>query len=130
VVNVDDESFELFANRKISRKLNADSQRAFLSDLAAQGSAEWLDKQQRSCLVLWRKVAEWAALLTDFARTYGLRDSVMTLDDLSGGDDVRGTELFGLHREVLVRALRLLEAQGKARCFSGATPEEEGVKFL
>lgn len=45
----------------------------------------------------------------------GLTESVVTLDELTGGDDVRGTELEGLHREVLLRALRLLEQQGKAK---------------
>lgn len=61
------------------------------------------------------QVAEWASIIHTFARTYGLSDSVMTLDDLSNGDDVRGTELQGLHREVVTRALRVLEGQGRAR---------------
>ncbi|KAG1672486.1 hypothetical protein FOA52_002794 [Chlamydomonas sp. UWO 241] len=130
-INVEDSAFELFSNAKIGRKLNVEAQRAFLGDLAAQGSAEWVDpKAKRECLVLWRKLPEWAAQIHEFARTYGLADSVMTVDELRSGDDVRGTELFGLHREVLVRALRVLEAQGKAKLFSGETPEEEGVKFL
>ncbi len=39
----------------------------------------------------------------------------MTLDELANGDEARGTELEGLHREVLLRALKLLEQQGKAK---------------
>ncbi|KAF8057853.1 NFS1 [Scenedesmus sp. PABB004] len=50
----------------------------------------------------------------------------MLLDELASGAEVAGTELEGLHREVLVRALQLLEAQGKVKLFRGATPEEEG----
>lgn len=42
---------------------------------------------------------------------------------------VAGTELEGLHREVLVRAVKLLEQQGKARLFKGAGGDDEGVKF-
>jgi hypothetical protein len=40
---------------------------------------------------------------------------VVTLDELANGDEARGTELEGLHREVLLRALKLLEQQGKAK---------------
>lgn len=41
-----------------------------------------------------------------------------------------GTELEGLHREVLVRAVRHLEQQGKAKLFKGALGDDEGVKFF
>jgi|LauGreDrversion4_1035100.scaffolds.fasta_scaffold391575_1 hypothetical protein len=37
------------------------------------------------------QINEWANIVLDFAKTYGLADSVMTLDELSQGDDVRGT---------------------------------------
>lgn len=40
---------------------------------------------------------------------------MLTVEELAHGDDSRGTELEGLHREVLLRALKLLEQQGKAR---------------
>lgn len=51
-----------------------------------------------------------------WAATYGAAGTVVLLDDLRAGDDVRGTELHGLDREVLLRALKVLEAQGKVRC--------------
>jgi hypothetical protein len=44
-----------------------------------------------SCLALLLQVDEWATAIADFVRTYGLSESVMTLDELSTGDDVRGT---------------------------------------
>lgn len=37
------------------------------------------------------QVDEWAGAVTEFVRTFGLSDSVMTVDELSSGDDVRGT---------------------------------------
>lgn len=120
----------LFVNQAINRKLNAEARIAILDELVAQGRGEWLDKAKQQCLVLWKRVDEWSAVLMDFVRTYGLSDSVMTMDELTGGDDVRGTELFGLHHEVLMRALRPLEAQGRVRTFKGDTPGELGVKFL
>ncbi len=57
----------------------------------ATGSVEWLDKSKRQALVLWRKIPEWAATIYSFVKTYGLGDSVMVVDELSTGDDVRGT---------------------------------------
>lgn len=124
------EDFPLFVNSSISRRLSQEAATAFLDDLATAGNIEWLDKTKRQALVLWRKVPEWAALIHSFVKTYGLGDSVMVVDELSSGDDVKGSELEGVSREVLIRALKLLEQQGKAKLFHGSTPEEEGVKFL
>lgn len=130
VLDVSDDASPLFNNSSINRKLSAEARTVLLDDLVSQGKAEWLDKGKRQCLVLWKKVDEWAAAIYSFAKTYGLSDSVMTLDELSGGDDVRGTDLYGLDKDLLMRALKALEAQGKVRIFKGATPEEQGVKFL
>ncbi|GBF97436.1 hypothetical protein Rsub_09602 [Raphidocelis subcapitata] len=120
----------LFHNKDIGRKLSPEAISRMLEVLVSKGSALWLDPQKQSCLVLWRKIEEWAQVVAGWASTYGVSDAVMLVEELSSGDDVRGTELQGLHREVLLRALKLLETQGKVRLFRGATPEEEGVKFL
>jgi hypothetical protein len=37
------------------------------------------------------QVEEWASVVLGWAQTYGVSDSVMLLEDLSSGDDVRGT---------------------------------------
>eukprot|EP00775_Hariotina_reticulata_P004899 gene4899-biopygen6655 len=92
--------------------------------------ALWLDPRKTRCLVLWRRLPEVAAAIATWATSYGVSDSVMLLDELANGPEVRGTDLEGLHRQVLLRALSLLEQQGKVKLFRGATPEEEGVKFL
>eukprot|EP00877_Chromochloris_zofingiensis_P006531 jgi/Chrzof1/2130/Cz11g03200.t1 len=120
----------LFNNKDISRKLSSEAIQAFLNDLTTQGNAKWLDPQKKQCLILWKKIDEWAQVIADWAHSYGVHDTVMLLDELSSGDDVTGTELEGLHREVLIQALKLLEDKGKVKLFKGATPEEEGVKFL
>ena len=41
-----------------------------------------------------------------------------------------GAEFAGLPRELLLLAVRALEAQGKAKLFKGAASDDEGVKFL
>lgn len=141
------EDIPLWHNQDINRRLPAEAAVSFLDELVAAGHAVWLDpKQSRSshssssnlaggagktrCLILWRRLPEVAADIANWAANAGVSDSVMLVDELSSGPEVRGTELEGLHREVLVRALQLLEAQGKVRLFKGNTPEEEGVKFL
>lgn len=43
-----------------------------------------------------------------------------------GSDGVLG----GIHEMPLMRALKLLEGQGKVTIFTGSTPEDIGVKFL
>ena len=39
------------------------------------------------------------------------------------------TELAGIDRIVLIRALKLLEQRGKALMFKGTSTDDEGVKF-
>jgi ESCRT-II complex subunit VPS25 len=81
-------------------------------------------------MILWKTHAEWADTIYGWARGFGLNDSVLAVDDLSTSDDVEGTELEGLPREIIIPALKILEKKGLARLFKGATPGEEGVKFL
>eukprot|EP00882_Tetradesmus_deserticola_P025882 GHRQ01028464.1.p2 GENE.GHRQ01028464.1~~GHRQ01028464.1.p2 ORF type:complete len:180 (+),score=86.72 GHRQ01028464.1:834-1373(+) len=125
------EDIPLWHNTDVNRWLSSEAAVAFLDDLVAAGSAVWLDGASKGrCLVLWRRLPDVAASIASWAASYGMSDSVLLLDELASGPEVAGTELEGLHREVLLRALQLLEAQGKVKLFKGATPEEEGVKFL
>lgn len=83
---------------------------------ATPGSALWLDAPSKSrCLILWRRLPDVAAAIADWASTYGVSDSVMLVDELANGAEVTGTELEGMHREVLVRALQILETQGRVK---------------
>lgn len=54
----------------------------FLDDLVKAGSALWFDKSQRSALVLWRSIPEWADAIYSWARSNGLEDSVVTVDEM------------------------------------------------
>jgi ESCRT-II complex subunit VPS25 len=53
----------------------------------------------------------------------------MTIEEIRSGIDTRGTELEGIDRGVLMRALRQLEQKGKAAIFKGTSADDEGVKF-
>ncbi|KAL4430744.1 hypothetical protein ABPG75_006000 [Micractinium tetrahymenae] len=131
VVSAEDaEDFPLFHNPAINRRLTREFKVLLLDDLVRQGSALWSDRAQRAALVLWRAIPEWAELIYRWARGCGFEDSVVTVDEMQSGMYVTGTELEGLHREVLVRAVRNLEQQGKAKLFKGALGDDEGVKFF
>ncbi|CAK0782296.1 hypothetical protein CVIRNUC_005622 [Coccomyxa viridis] len=118
----------LFYNRKIERRLNQDARLLLLGELVSRGNGRWLDKGRQQCLVLWKKLEEWAATVYGLVRELGMQEAVMTVDELSSGDEVRGTELEGAPHELLVEALKLLEAQGKAQIFAGEG--DLGVKFF
>lgn len=56
-----------------------------------EGNAKWLDKDERQCLVLWKKMEDWADAIHQWAMAAGMQDMVTTVDELSSGDEVRGT---------------------------------------
>lgn len=124
------ETQPLFHNISINRKLDDHAIQLFLDDLVKQGHAVWLDKARFKCLILWKKIPEWADTVYKHAVDKGLLETVATVDELVGGDDVQGGELDGLDREVLWRAVKELEKRGRARLIiDKATNELAGIKF-
>ncbi len=41
--------------------------------------------------MLWKKLQEWADTVYSLVRELGMQESVMTVDELSSGDEVAGT---------------------------------------
>jgi ESCRT-II complex subunit VPS25 len=126
---VEPENFPLFTNSGIERSLSHEAREVFLSALVSEGRAEWMDKGHRKCLVLWHRIQDWADLVLRFVKDNGLEDSVMTVEEIRSGIESRGTELYGIDRTVLMRALKLLEHKGKLAIFKGTSADDEGVKF-
>ncbi|KAI5057281.1 hypothetical protein GOP47_0027296 [Adiantum capillus-veneris] len=124
-----EDDIPLFFNASIDRKLTYEARQLFLGALVSEGRAEWLDKEHQKCLILWRKIQNWADIILQFVRDHGMDDGVMTIEEIRSGDETRGTELAGIDRTVLVRALKLLEQRGKAAMFKGTSEDDEGVKF-
>eukprot|EP00249_Psilotum_nudum_P009621 c22049_g1_i1 orf=550-1113(-) len=124
-----EEDFPLFVNTSIDRKLSHEARAMFLGALVAEGRAEWIDKGHRKCLILWRKIQDWADIILLFVHEHGMEDGVMTLEELCFGDETHGTELAGIDRTVLIRSLKLLEQRGKATMFKGSSGDDNGVKF-
>ncbi|KAJ6829471.1 vacuolar protein sorting-associated protein 25 [Iris pallida] len=124
-----EEEFALFSNKEIERSLSHEARDVFLSALVNEGRAEWMDKNHRKCLILWHRIQDWADRIINFVKENGFEDSVMTVEDIRSGIESRGTELEGIDRGVLMRALKLLEQKGKAAIFKGSSTDDEGVKF-
>ncbi|ESR45920.1 hypothetical protein CICLE_v10002637mg [Citrus x clementina] len=124
-----EEEFPLFSNPVIERSLNNEARETFLSALVSEGRAEWLDKGHRKCLILWHRIQDWADIILGFVKDNGLEDSVMTVEEIRLGIESRGTELHGMDRTILMRALKLLEHKGKVAIFKGTSADDEGVKF-
>ncbi|RWR84359.1 vacuolar protein sorting-associated protein 25-like protein [Cinnamomum micranthum f. kanehirae] len=124
-----EEDFPLFTNPVIERTLSHEARQVFLSALVSEGRAEWMDKGHKKCLILWLRIQDWADCILNFVKENGLEDSVMTVEEIRSGIESRGTELAGIDRTVLTRALRLLEQKGKATIFKGTSADDEGVKF-
>ncbi|KAI3733639.1 hypothetical protein L6452_13087 [Arctium lappa] len=128
VINVE-EVFLLFSNPAIERSLNHEARVAFLSALVSDGRAEWTDKSHRQCLILWHRIKDWADIILRFVKENGLEESVMTVEEIRSGIESRGTEIHGMERMVLMRALKVLENKGKLAIFKGSSTDDEGVKF-
>ncbi|CAH9101296.1 unnamed protein product [Cuscuta epithymum] len=124
-----EEDFPLFSNPAIERSLSYEARESFLSALVLDGRAEWIDKGHRKCLILWHRIQDWADLILHFVKENGLEDTVTTVEEIRTGTESRGTELHGLDRTVLMRALKLLENKGRLAIFKGTSADDEGVKF-
>lgn len=124
-----EDDIPLFFNASIDRKLTYEARELLLGALVSEGRAEWLDKGHRKCLIHWRKIQDWAETILKFVRDHGMEDGVMTIEEIRSGDETRGSDLAGMDRTVLIRALKHLEQRGKAAVFKGTSEDDEGVKF-
>ncbi|KZV31751.1 vacuolar protein sorting-associated protein 25 [Dorcoceras hygrometricum] len=119
----------LMSDHDTAGSLSHEAKEAFLSALVSEGRAEWLDKGHRKCLILWHRIQDWADLILRFVKDNGFEDSVMTVEEIRSGVESRGTELHGMDRTILMRALKQLEHKGKLAIFKGTSADDEGVKF-
>ncbi|EPS73641.1 hypothetical protein M569_01114, partial [Genlisea aurea] len=124
-----DEDFPLFRNPAIERSLSHEARQVYLSALVAEGKAEWTDKSNKKCLILWHRIPEWADIILNLVKENGLDGSVMTVEEIRSGIESRGTEVHGMDRPTLIRALKHLENKGKLVIFKGNSADDEGVKF-
>ncbi|XP_012276013.1 vacuolar protein-sorting-associated protein 25 [Orussus abietinus] len=118
----------LFHNTTIDRKLPSDVIVIVLEELAKSGNASPLDKTKQRWLVYWHTLEEWGEIIYNWVQDNGFIGSVCTFFELTQGDDTIDQEFHGLDTEVLIRALRTLEASRKAEIIM--FDDNQGVKFF
>lgn len=121
-------ALSVFNNTAINRKLDPSFITAILSDLQRTGNASPLDKHKNRWEIYWHTLEEWGSLIQSYVISKGFTNTVLTLFELAQGDDTQGEEFYGLDNAVLIKALRVLESQGK--CELILEDEHEGVKFF
>ncbi|KAG5175912.1 ESCRT-II complex subunit-domain-containing protein [Tribonema minus] len=120
----------LWENRAINRRLDEAGAQAVVAELVRTGHAEWQDSGKTSLSLFWDTPADTAARLYEWARSTGLVGSVVTVYELHQGEDTRETQFHGMEEGVLRKAIAVLEADGRAVLFQGATSTEDGFKFF
>ncbi|XP_063991069.1 vacuolar protein-sorting-associated protein 25 [Diachasmimorpha longicaudata] len=121
-------STRLFNNSEIKRKLSVDAVQLILENLSKSGNASPLDKSKQRWLVHWHTLDEWGEIIYNWAQENGFVGSVCTLFELTQGDNTVDQEFYGLDNEVVTRALKTLESQGKAELIF--FDDNQGVKFF
>eukprot|EP00937_MAST-01D_sp_MAST-1D-sp2_P003046 g3046.t1 len=119
-----------FGNPAIKRRLSAEGIACVVEYLVAHGYAEWEDATHARVRLMWRKAAEWAAQIYDYAVENGMIGNVYTVYELHSGDDTVGAPFYGIEAWVLLKALHTLEEEGKAQLFTASSDDDAGVKFF
>ncbi|RWS11378.1 vacuolar protein-sorting-associated protein 25-like protein, partial [Dinothrombium tinctorium] len=109
---------EIFCNRKINRELNYESLMIILDYLREKGSIEWFDKKKSKCYVYWKTPNEWANVIYDWAQSRSLINTVCTFYEIVSGDDTLNESFHGLDTDILIKAIEILEKEGKAALIS------------
>lgn len=98
----------------------------------SQGRVEWLttgrDAGKDVCWVWWRTPEEWAESIAEWVDETALKNTVLTLYELTESDATISQEFHGMEPDVLQRALHILVKRGKAQVFG--QEGEQGVKFF
>ncbi|EHK23847.1 uncharacterized protein TRIVIDRAFT_26754, partial [Trichoderma virens Gv29-8] len=136
---------DLFFNRGIDRRLAPPDIREVLDFMRKDGRAEFVRSGSSNgaadasssasaasagdvVFLYWRKPEEWAALVEAFVEETAQKGSVLTVYELTEGENTRGTEFHGMDNQVLMKALNILVKRGKAQIFG--SEDSLGVKFF
>ncbi|KAH7367560.1 ESCRT-II complex subunit [Plectosphaerella cucumerina] len=126
---------ELFHNKKLNKRLSLADARDVIEFMRKDGRAEYVgaggsQNQTAGDLVwiYWRTPEEWAALVEAWVDETGQKGVVLTLYELTEGDNSKDAEFHGLDQDLLLKALTILSKRGKAQIFG--QEDSQGVKFF
>ncbi|KAJ6259149.1 Vacuolar protein-sorting-associated protein [Drechslerella dactyloides] len=116
----------LFHNKAINRKLPLPVVREIITDLTATSNAEWTSPDKSAAYIFWRTPDDFATLLYTYIDDTGQKGTVLTLHELTDGDNTTDQEWYGMEQAMLVRCLNVLVKRGVAQVFS--VGDDKGVK--
>jgi ESCRT-II complex subunit VPS25 len=121
-------SSPLFRNSVINRKLAFDGIEQVFGELEKRGRVEWIDRKKGTCFVYPTRLEELAETILHWVDDTSRSNAVCTFGEITDDEANAALPFFGLDKEVLLKALRILESKAKAEVmlFEG----HEGVKFF
>lgn len=115
-----------FHNESINRRLTPESLKIIIDSLVEKKFAEWLNKE--SCLVYSRPPSQWAKIISDYVKEKSIQNTVLTFYEILEGDSTEGREFHRLDETIFLKALKILEKEGKAVIIE--MDGHRGVKFV
>ncbi|KAI9889164.1 MAG: hypothetical protein M1814_005755 [Vezdaea aestivalis] len=121
----------LFWNKTLSRRLGPVAAKDVLDWMSTPGGGhrvEWISDAKETCYVYWRMPEEWASVLADWVEETGQKNTVLTLYELTQGDNTLKQDFHDMDPIILQKSLQALVRRGKAQIFGG--DGQQGVKFF
>ncbi|KAK8136509.1 hypothetical protein PG984_004449 [Apiospora sp. TS-2023a] len=127
----------LFHNRRLNRRLSTADAREVLDFMRKEGRAEFVgggggggdgNTGGDVAWIYWKTPEEWAKELENWVDETAQKGTVLTLYELTQGEDTRGSTFHGLDPDLLQKALQVLVKRGKAQIFG--QEDSQGVKFF
>ncbi|KAK8100735.1 vacuolar protein-sorting-associated protein 25 [Apiospora kogelbergensis] len=128
---------DLFHNRNLNRRLSTADAREVLDFMRKEGRAEFVAGGDNGAAkegggdvawIYWKTPEEWAKELEGWVDDTAQKGTVLTLYELTQGEDTRGSAFHGLDPDLLQKALQVLVKRGKAQIFG--QDDSQGVKFF
>ncbi|KAF3939508.1 hypothetical protein ABW19_dt0207786 [Dactylella cylindrospora] len=124
---VDAMDTDLFHNKSINRKLPLPVIREITDSLVSTSNAEWLSADKSIAYIFWRTPEDFAQQIYGWIEETGQKNTVLTLFELTEGEDTTKQEWYGMDQVMFKKCLDVLVKKGTAQVFS--VGEEKGVKF-
>ena len=129
---IDLATYPAFSNSKINRSLDTEGRQTVGEYLVKSGYAEWEDPSTKTRLRAFTRTPDaWAAIIYEWANTTArVGGDICSFQELQEDEDVEGTELQGINEQLLLKAIKVLENQGRAAIYPRPGTSELFVKFL
>jgi ESCRT-II complex subunit VPS25 len=146
----ENQSSELFNNRKLDRKCSVEFIHVIIDELVRLGRAEWIgaasdvrdggraSKQHsspkqvspRKCFIYWHTLEEWSKLIYDYVARNAMQNSVCTFFELTESSECEREAFYKLDSHILRKALEILQTKRKAEIIHLDVNSQQGVKFF